>query len=156
MLLTIQNLTKSYGAHTVLNAASFVVNAHERIGIVGPNGVGKTTLLRLLTGQEEADAGHIAYGPAVEAGYLPQTTPEFHGRTIQDLIMAAVGNLRQLEEQMRRLEAAMANAAGSQLDSLLEDYNAITTRFQDHGGYEIDYKIDIVMQGLRIAYLLRT
>jgi macrolide transport system ATP-binding/permease protein len=156
MLLTIHNLTKSYGAHTVLNAASFVVNEHERIGIVGPNGVGKTTLLRLLTGQEEVDAGTIAYGPAVEAGYLPQTTPEFHGRTIQDLIMAAVGNLRQLEEHMRQLEVAMANATASQLDVLLEEYNAVTTRYQGRGGYEIDYKIDVVMQGLRIAYLSRT
>jgi macrolide transport system ATP-binding/permease protein len=140
----------------VLSAVSFVINAHERIGIVGPNGVGKTTLLRLLTGQEEADAGHIAYGPAVEVGYLPQTTPEFDGRTIQDLIMEAVGNLRQLEERMRQLEAAMANADASQLASLLEEYNTVTTRFQDRGGYEIDYKIDAVMQGLRVAYLPRT
>jgi macrolide transport system ATP-binding/permease protein len=156
MLLTIHNLTKSYGAHTVLNTASFVVNAHERIGIVGPNGVGKTTLLRLLTGQEEADAGHIAYGPTVEVGYLPQTTPEFHGHTIQDLIMEAVGNLRQLEERMHQLEAAMTNADTSQLASLLEAYNAVTTYFQDRGGYEIDYRIDTVMQGLRVAYLPRT
>jgi macrolide transport system ATP-binding/permease protein len=156
MLLTIHNLTKSYGANAVLNAVSFAVNEHERIGLVGPNGVGKTTLLRLLTGQEETDAGNIAYGSAVEVDYLPQTIPEFYGRTIQDLIMAAVGNLRQLEEHMRRLEAAMANATASQLNSLLEEYNAVTTRFQDRGGYEIDYKIDAVMRGLRIDYLSRT
>src|SRR5690242_18038047 len=100
MLLTVRGLTKSYGAIQVLQAISFVVNPGDRVGLVGPNGVGKSTLLRLLTHQEEADAGSFAVAPSIEPGYLPQSTPEFYGRSIQDLLLEAVGHLRQLEEQM--------------------------------------------------------
>ncbi|GHO45495.1 ribosomal protection-like ABC-F family protein [Ktedonospora formicarum] len=156
MLLTIRNLSKSYGAITVLSEISCVVNTGDRIGIVGPNGVGKSTLLRILTGTEEADGGTFAFAPSVEAGYLPQTTPHFYGRTIQDLIMEAVGNLRQLETRMHELEHAMSNADEAQLGTLLEEYNAVLTHFQNAGGYELDYKIDSILEGLRLSYLPRT
>ncbi len=156
MLWTIRNLTKFYGAITVLHDVSFVINASDRVGIVGPNGVGKSTLLRLLVGQEEADAGSIAFAPAVESGYLPQTTPDFYGRTIQDLILESVGNLRLLEERMHQLEMEMARAREEQLPALLEEYTVVSTRFQDRGGYELDYKIDMIMEGLQLAYLPRT
>src|SRR5581483_2855768 len=156
MLLAIRNLSKAYGAITVLEDISFVVNASDRVGIVGPNGVGKSTLLRLLVTQEERDAGIVAYAPGIEFGYLPQSTPTFYGRSIQDLILESVGNLRQLEERMHQLEAAMATASTEQLPELLEEYNLVSTRFQERGGYEIDYKIDSILEGLHIAYLPRT
>src|SRR5258708_38624400 len=115
MVLNARNLVKTYGAFTVLHDISFVVNTTERIGIVGPNGVGKSTLLRLLVGLEEADTGLINYTSSNEFGYMPQTTPDFFGRSIQDLILESVGNLRQLEEHMHTLEAAMATANNEQL-----------------------------------------
>ncbi len=156
MLLTVRNVTKSYGAINVLSDISFVINAHERIGIVGPNGVGKSTLLRLLTGQEELDTGSITFDTSVEYGYLPQTTPQFHGHTINDLILEAVGNLRQLEERMHQLEKEMAGTEDEHLGTLLDEYAVVSTRFQERGGYEMDYKIDAVLQGLHLAYLERT
>ncbi|GLV59872.1 ABC transporter ATP-binding protein [Dictyobacter sp. S3.2.2.5] len=155
MLLTCKELSKSYGVQTVLDSLSFVVNAAERIGIVGPNGVGKSTLLRLLVGQEEFDSGTISYAPDSEFGYLPQTTPDFYGQSIQDLIMASVGNLKLMEEQMHSVEAAMASANQDRLPSLMEEYAALSTRFQDRGGYELDYKIDMIMEGLHLTYIER-
>ena len=156
MLLTIRSLSKTYGVHTVLDTLSFTINSHERGGIVGPNGVGKSTLLRLLVGQEEADAGTITYGPGVDFGYLAQTTPNFYGRTIEGLILASVGDLRRLEERMQYLEGAMATASEEQLPALLAEYNIVATKYQDRGGYDIDYKIDSVMAGLHVTYLART
>ncbi len=156
MLLTVRNLSKAYGAIQVLRDLSFVINARDRAGIVGPNGVGKSTLLRILTGQEEQEQGNISYAPSVEYGYLPQTTPNFYGRSIQDLILEAVGNIHQLEERMHQLEDAMARADEQQLPELLEAYTQVTTRFQDRGGYELDYKIDGVLSGLHLDYLPRT
>ena len=156
MLLTVRNLAKSYGAIRVLSDISFVVNAHDRIGIVGPNGVGKSTLLRLLTGQEEADSGKFSYAPSVEYGYLPQATPDFAGSTIDDLIQESVGGLRQLEQHMRQIERLMSNAPEEQLPALLEEYSAVSTHFQQRGGYELDYQIERILAGLRLDYLPRT
>jgi len=101
LLLAVRNLSKSYGAINVLNDVVFVINSNDRVGIVGANGVGKSTLLKMLVGHEEVDAGTIAYAPLEEVGYLPQTTPESYGHTIQDLLLESAGNLRQLEERVR-------------------------------------------------------
>src|SRR5579864_5173725 len=155
MLLSVRNLAKAYGAVIVLDSVSFIVNSDDRIGIVGMNGAGKTTLLRILMGQETMDAGSVSFAPSTEVGYLPQTTPDFYGRTIQDLLLESVGNLRQLEERMRQIEAEMTTASTEHLPSLLEEYNHVSTKFQDRGGYELDYKIDTIMTGLQLAYLPR-
>ena len=154
-MLIVRHLSKSYGAIIVLDDISFVINPNDRVGIVGPNGVGKTTLLSILVGQESIDSGSFSFAPSTEVGYLPQTTPEFYGRTMQDLILESVGNLRQLEERMRQLEAAMGTAGGDELATLIEEYDLVSTRFQDRGGYELDYKIDTILEGLRISYLPR-
>ncbi len=154
-MLIVRHLSKAYGAIIVLDDISFVVNPNDRVGIVGANGVGKTTLLNILVGQEPIDSGSFSFAPSTEVGYLPQTTPEFYGRTMQDLILESVGNLRQLEERMRELETAMSTTAGDQLAGLMEEYDRVSTRFQDHGGYELDYKIDAILDGLRISYLPR-
>jgi len=156
MLLAVRSLFKAYGAINVLNDVSFVVNKGDRVGIVGSNGVGKSTLLKILVGQEEVDAGTFAYAPSTEVGYLPQTTPEFYGRTIQDLILESLGSLRQLEERMRQIEAIMTTAGEEQLAVLLEEYGHVSTQFQDRGGYDRDHKIDTILEGLHISYLPRT
>ena len=155
MLLSVHNLSKAYGVITVLNNVSFIINSNDRVGIVGMNGAGKTTLLRTLVGQETMDDGKISFAPSLEVGYLPQTTPDFYGRTIQDLILESLGNLRQLEERMRQLEAAMTTASEDQLPVLLAEYDQLSTKFQDRGGYDLDYKIDTILTGLQLAYLPR-
>jgi len=155
MLLSVRNLSKAYGVITVLDSVSFIVNSDDRIGIAGMNGAGKTTLLRILVGQETPDAGNISFAPSLEIGYLPQTTPDFYGCTIQDLVRESLGNLRQLEEHMQQIEAAMATASEQQLPALLEEYSQLSTKFQDRGGYDLDYKIATILAGLQLNYLPR-
>ena len=112
-------------------------------------------LLRLIMGQEEADEGKFTFGPAVEPGYLPQSTPDFYGQSIQDLILEAVGHLRRLEERMRALEHAMSSVDAEQLPELLDEYGQASANFQDAGGYDLDYRIESVLAGLGLAYLPR-
>lgn len=138
-----------------MQSISVTLNTGDRAGLVGANGVGKSTLLRLLIGQEEADAGSLALGPGVEAGYLPQNTPDFYGRSIQDLLMEASGHLRRLEDELHRLEQAMEMADAEDLPVLLEAYSHISTRFQDAGGYDVQYRMANLMDGLRLSYLPR-
>src|SRR5260370_23843184 len=154
-MLFVRTLSKSYRAVTVLDDVSFVGNPNDRVGIVGSNGVGKTTLLSILVGQETPVSGSFSFAPSTEVGYLPQTTPEFYGRTMQDLILESVGNLRQLEDRMHELETAMSAAYSDELSSLMEEYDQVSSRFQDRGGYDLDYKIDTILEGLRISYLPR-
>ena len=156
MLLSIRGIHKTYGAITVLSNISFTINAQDRVGLVGPNGVGKSTLLRILTDREEADQGTITYGTAVEYGYLEQSTPPFYGETIDDLLRESVGNLRQLEECMRQLEGCMADERDERLEQLLAEYDTVSAHFQERGGYEIDARIERILAGLRIDYLSRT
>ncbi len=156
MALVVRNLTKAYGVNPVLNDVSLAVNTGDRAGIVGMNGAGKTTLLRIIVGQEQPDSGSVMLGNDVEVGHLPQTTPDFHGATIDDLIRESVGNLRQVEERMRDIEVQMAAPAGDDvLADLLEEYGQVATRFQDRGGYDLDHRIDTVLAGVGIAHLDR-
>jgi len=154
-MLAVRHIGKSYGAITVLDDISFIVNSNDRIGIVGSNGVGKTTLLNILIGQESHDSGSFSFTPRTEVGYLPQTTPEFFGHAMQDLILESIGKLRQLEERMRELESAMSTTNSEQLSGLMDEYEQASNSFHDRGGYGLDYKIDSILAGLRIAYLPR-
>ncbi|WP_126548548.1 ribosomal protection-like ABC-F family protein [Dictyobacter kobayashii] len=155
MLLAVRNISKSYGITTVLETISFVINDGDRIGLVGTNGVGKSVLLKILAREETADTGDIAYAPSIEIGYLPQATPDFYGQTIDDLLLESVGNLRQLEEKMRQLEFVMSKSAEDEIATVMEEYSDVTSKFQSRGGYELDHKIDVVMNGLELSHLPR-
>ncbi len=157
MLLAVRDLSRSFGPITVLDGVSFVLNAGERVGVVGANGAGKSTLLRILVGEETADAGSVSLTPNISVGYLAQSVPLDAGRTIDDLVRAAVGHIRELEARMRQLEAAMAaDGSESDLAAVLAEYGQVSTRFQDAGGYELDHHIAEVLAGLGLAELART
>ncbi len=155
MFIAAQNLQKSYGLHVILDNISFVINEKECIGLVGPNGAGKSTLIRILAGEEEKESGTLSFATNLQVGYLPQTTPPFYGLSIQDLIQEAMGGLKQLEERIHKLEQLMSTASAIEIQPLLEEYQQTTTLFQDRGGYDLDYKINEILAGLRLNYLPR-
>jgi macrolide transport system ATP-binding/permease protein len=155
-LIGVNNITKSYENNIVLNNVSFTIVDGMKAGLVGANGSGKSTLLRVIAGLESRDSGQISYPLSPVIGYLPQYLPHFSGRTIDELIIESAGELRKVENRLRQLAQDMAICKEGQLDSLLEEYGEISRKFQACGGYEIDYRINKILEGLGIGYLDRS
>ncbi len=153
--LTINHVTKSYGFHLILSDVSVIVNAGERIGLVGANGVGKSTLLKIVTGEIAPDSGEALLSPDHKLGYLAQIIEGFDDQTLDDLIAASVADLRDVETRMRALERHMTTAVGDGLNAVMAEYGEAADRFERYGGYEIDYRIDLVLTGLGVAAIPR-
>jgi macrolide transport system ATP-binding/permease protein len=155
MFLTVSNITKSYAFHQVLNQVSLTLNAGERIGLVGANGVGKSTLLKIIIGEIEADGGGITLTLGAKVGYLPQAITGFDGKTLGELIADSMRDLRDLEARMRALEQQMETASPDNLDVLMMEYGEASGQFERYGGYEMDHRTDTVLAGLGVAHIPR-
>ena len=105
LYLSVSQITKSFGFHHILNGVSFVLNSRERIGLVGANGVGKSTLLKIIMGKLEADGGKIFLSEQARIGYLEQQIHASPDETIADKIEASQQLLYDLEATLRDLEA---------------------------------------------------
>ncbi len=152
MLLKIDNVAKAYGDQEVLNDVSFGLPAGQKLGLVGANGVGKSTLLKIITKELDADSGTVTVAPGAEVGYLAQSLAASEGQSIAQLIDSMLGNLRVIEARLRSLEEEMAST-GDDLDSILVEYSELTEQFERRGGYELDYRLGQVFAGLGIDQL---
>jgi ATP-binding cassette subfamily F protein 3 len=158
-VLHVQNLHKTYGAATVLADVSFVLNDGEHVGLIGPNGTGKSTLLRCLVGAEQADAGTLVLTPVgARMGYLPQAFAEADARTVGEMVAAAQAELRAAEAAMQQAADALAaaGAPGStdgqeRLQAALADYDTAVTAFEAFGGYARQARADSVLDGLGLG-----
>jgi macrolide transport system ATP-binding/permease protein len=154
-LLSLNDLHKSYGDKRVLNNISLRLNRATRSALVGENGVGKTTLARLIIGQEWADSGTITLAPSASLGYLPQEVSAPVGISIEQYIAQALGELYQLEAQLEALGAALANPfiSPEQQAEHLAQYAEVQDAYERRGGYELPLRLAQVMAGLSIDYL---
>lgn len=147
-MLHIQHLAKSYGAQTVLADITFVLNDGEHVGLIGPNGTGKSTLLRCLVGQELADAGSVVLSPpGARIGYLPQSFAEHAARTVGEVLDRAQAELVEAESALQRAAEDLANG------DTLAAYDAALTRFEALGGYEAAARQAGVLDGLELSHV---
>lgn len=154
-MLVAHHITKYYKQHLVLDDVNVVVNARDRIGLLGENGAGKSTLLRILCGLETCDSGDMSLVPGVRVGLLHQEVPDVLGVTIDDFIQQSVGHLKTIQERLRTLETHMEQSSGDHLTHVLNEYGDLAEMFEVRGGYDIDHRIDAILQGLALDYLAR-
>src|ERR1051325_6849681 len=147
MLFRLSDVYKSYGVQDVLRGASLQVNAGEHIGLVGRNGAGKSTIFRLVRGEESADRGDVIRARGVKLGLLDQHVHFKPGSTVHESALAAFGRLQQIEHEMHELEHRMADA-GDDLDKVLERYSDLQQEFEHEGGFEYAARAEAILQGL--------
>ncbi|MGB8643824.1 MAG: ABC-F family ATP-binding cassette domain-containing protein [Anaerolineae bacterium] len=148
-MLQLTNISKAYGALPVLDGVSFIVHRGERVGLVGPNGCGKTTVLRIITGLEQPDAGAVALDTGATIGYLPQGQELALGDTVGAVIRSGLTELEGVRERMEVYAERMGQ--GDTSEQMLSDYGEAVARFESLGGYEIEHRIDEVLAGLGLG-----
>jgi len=148
-VLTATNLTQSFGDFDLFSRITVSVPPGGRIGLVGPNGVGKTTLLMILAGLASPSSGSVARARTARVGYLPQEAVEAfadHGGTVYAEMLAVFEHLRADEARLRDLEAEISR--GGAPPDLIERYSRWQQRFEAAGGYDFEVRIRQVLTGL--------
>ncbi|MGO9112361.1 MAG: ABC-F family ATP-binding cassette domain-containing protein [Thermoguttaceae bacterium] len=150
ILFQVEGIQKHYGPEPVLDGVTFDVRPGERIGLVGPNGTGKTTLMRILAEKEEADGGSIIRHPSLHVGYLEQQPEWEPGRTLLDEAKSALAGLMAMQEELISVAEEMGHC-GDPLEHkrLADRYDHLQHEMQSRDAYNLDHKIERVLDGLR-------
>ena len=151
MILSCQNINKSFGDHHVLKAASFHIEEREKTAIVGINGAGKSTLLKIIIGHLPADDGQVIITRGKSIGYLAQHQEMTTGNTIFDELLTVKQDILAIESRMRELEQSMKHAEGDTLAALMNTYDRLNHTFEQQNGYAWKSEITGVLKGLGFA-----
>jgi ATP-binding cassette subfamily F protein 3 len=153
-MLQVSNLSKSFGDNLIFERVSFTLNRGERVGLVGPNGCGKTTLLQIILGELQPDTGSARCSPAtVRFGYLAQALEYKAGQTVGQVTKAAIAGLMEAERRLERLSAQMATAQGQDLEQLLLEYDQALDACERLGAYDIEARTAAILDGLDLRDL---
>lgn len=150
MICTVQNITKMLGGNTIFKELSLEIKTGDRLAIVGRNGTGKTTLFKLLAGNENPDEGSIHFKKGTSIGYLAQIPTFSEDITGLDVLHFAFQSITDLQMKMIQMEQQMATESG-EMERLLKQYGEIQEQFSLLGGYTIESEIEKVVQGLQLA-----
>ena len=148
-VLEAHNINKHYDADPVLEAITFKINKGEKVGLIGTNGCGKTTLLKLIAGVEHANGGTIVRPGNASVGYLAQALEYEEGNTVYQEILTVFREANTIAEQLRELEEQMAAGDARAMNR----YSWLTTEFERLGGYDCEHRIAAIVDGLGIGAL---
>lgn len=153
--LGINNLAKYYGATKIFEKITFEIKTGERIGLIGQNGCGKTSIFKILMGLEDYQEGDINIRKDAKIGYLNQI-PDYNEnvKTIE-VIRMAFDNVFFIKNKMKELEMQFTTLAGSELEKAIHNYGRLSEHFELEGGYELETKINKITEGLQITDTLK-
>lgn len=145
MLFRLSEVEKSYSGHEILRGVTFQVNAAEKIGFVGRNGAGKTTVFRLITGEETADSGDVVKINNLKIGLLEQHVDFAENETVHTSALSAFQEIQDIEREMRRLEKQMEMEIS---DEILANYAELQEAFELKDGFSYAARAEAILQGL--------
>lgn len=149
MLVSLDNVSLSFGDKQILNGVSVSVEEADRICLIGANGIGKSTLLNVLTGRLEADSGEVYLQRNTHIGFLEQNSGLSRTNTIYKEMRSVFTKLLETEEKMRSLEKEISKRAHDEkYNEMCEEYSRLQTYFEAKDGYHIDLKIKTILNGM--------
>lgn len=154
-LLNASNITKNYTEETLFDYIKLTLNTGDKIGIVGRNGEGKTTLLKLLSGIEKPSTGVVSWKKNIRIGYLNQTPQYEEDAKVYQCLKSVFQELNKVSEQLEELEDRMSKEIDN-IDMLMARYGELQTYYDENGGYKMDAEIRRVAHGLNITHLLES
>jgi len=148
-MIQLDNVSKAHGAQILFLDASMNAFRGERVGLVGPNGCGKSTLFRMIMKQEEADGGQVSVERGATLGYFSQDVGEMAGETVLEATLSGAGEVSRVAHELAELEQAMADPArADELEKLIERFGDVQTRFDELDGYALEARAREVLAGL--------
>ena len=151
MILSCNNISKSFGTDVIIKSCSFNIEDHEKAAIVGINGAGKSTLLKIITGIEPADTGLVTLAKDKTLGYLSQQQNLNSDNTIYDELLSVKQYTLDMEAQLRSIENQMKSADDTALETLMKKYSDLNHEFELNNGYAYKSEITGVLKGLGFA-----
>lgn len=148
MILACHNIEKAFGEQVIVSRGSFHIEEHEKVALVGINGAGKTTVLKMIIQQEPLDSGDVILARGKTIGYLAQHQSMKPGSTIYEEVRSAKEEIFQLEHQLRSIEKELRSLSGDELNAKLETYNRLQSEFDAKNGYACESEIVGVLKGL--------
>ena len=148
MILACHNINKSFGDHVIVRQGSFHIEEREKAALVGVNGAGKSTILKMIVGEELPDGGDITLARGKTLGYLAQHQDLLPGGTIYEELKSAREDIFEMERRIRAIELELKSLTGRELEERLETYNRLQSEFDARNGYACESEIVGVLKGL--------
>ncbi len=151
MLLSLNQINKSFADKPVLREVSLTIEEGKRYGLIGENGAGKSTLLNIIIGELESDSGELSRGSGMTLGYLKQNTGLERNSTIIQEMQKVFSDVYTAEEKLHRLERTMAEMndhSTAEYREIVGEYNRVQAYFDSRDGYQVDVKIKTILNGM--------
>ena len=150
-VLDVNNVCKRFDIELLLDGVSFKLSRGEKVGLIGGNGCGKTTLLKMIAGIEDPSSGVITRPGGSRVGYLAQEPAYDEGRTVGEELLEAFSEISGVSRQLKFLEQRLESAPADEEEAVLAEYSRVSARLEQLGGYSFEHKVDAVLEGLQMA-----